>query len=241
MAAKDGSGILSKSHAQLASPLVALQSPFDHLQPLAATRGVPPTRAVRAVRAMQLRLSASFNYHFLGSFWQPQYEIVNILNESDEHALQRLEQFMRPEENGTCLKCEGIFLQRLRARLADPPALSALERVQVVREIVDSLASDPLIASMHTVETLHAHFRAGAARSIDRRKQLPTRLVASQSLVRWSKLHKVNLGKKWRPAPSIRQKILKTKRVKEQVSTRILTGHDMYVQEANRQRQRRRR
>ena len=127
----------------------------------------------------------------------------------------------------------------MRARLADPPALSELERVQVVREVVDSLASDPLIASMHLVENLHAHARAGAARSLDRRKQLPCRLFASQGLVRWNSLHKRRLGKNWRPVPSIRQQILKTKRVKEQASTRVLTGHDMYVKEANRQRQRR--
>ena len=36
--------------------------------------------------------------------------------QNDEHALEIPDRVMHPEQNGACLKCEGIFLQRLRAR-----------------------------------------------------------------------------------------------------------------------------
>ena len=234
MASKSRDGILFITHSKLASPLFEMNSPYKHLGVIAESHGQLLTSGLRTSRGVQLRLSASFSFHFLGTFWQPEFDMLQILNDSLEEALLRVDKLMNPDQHGTCLKCEGLFLLRLRTRLAEPPALSEAERVEVVVEVFSSTASDPLVASMHLVEGLHAHARAGAARSMDRRKQLPRRLFASQGLVRWSELHKKRLRGKLRPVPTIRQAILKTKRVKEQPTSRILTGHDAYVKVQNR-------
>ena len=200
---------------------------------MAESRGRLRTSGLRTARAVQPRLSASLNFHFLGIFSQPEFHMLQILNDSLEEALPKVDRFMNPNQHGICTKCEGLFLQRLRSRLGEPPALSEPERVEVVTEVFSSVASDPLVASMHLVEGLHAHASAGIARSIDRRKQLPHRLFASQGLVRWSALHKKRVGGQMQPVPSIRQTILKTKRPKEETTSRIMTGHDAYVKEQN--------
>ena len=130
----------------------------------------------------------------------------------------------------------GFVLRRLRDRPNEPPLLSQAEMVSVVREVFSSVADDPLIASAHSLEGLHAHTRAGMARSIDRRKQIPRRLAACQTLVRWAFLHKTRLGNRLRPVGLIKKKIMKNKRLAEEPFSRVLTGHDMYVKQANRER-----
>ena len=176
---------------------------------------------------MQVRLSASFSYHFLGTFWQPQFKFIDILSYNDHDGLIRINRFMHPEEHNACTGCEGLFLRRLRQRLAEPPLLTPGEMLVVVKEVSTSLACDPLLASMHQVEDLHAHARIAAARSTDRRKHLPVRIFSGQYFSRWPTLHITKMG-----PLSIRQTILKTKRVRP-LKPRTLTGHDIYVKRAN--------
>ena len=124
-----------------------------------------------------------------------------------------------------------MFLCRLRERLKEPPLPTRHEQVIVTKEVYTSLDSDPLIASMHLVEGLHAHAVISCSRSMDRCKQLPRRIFAGQSLNPWQFLHTRRIGKRERLVDSIKQVLLKTKRVAPK-STRVLTGHDMYIKDA---------
>ena len=200
-----GTGILYKTHSRLAAPLFATDSPLTALLPIATERGVSRSRGVRTARAIVLRLSASFDFHFLGTFWHQQYKLLEILADSEADATNRIDRFMHPEREQRCSKCEGLFLGRLRDRLNEPPLLSPAEMASVVREVFSSVADDPLLASAHILEGYHAHARAGMARAMDRRKQLPRRIAACQTLVRWTFLHKSRLGKRLLPIASVRK------------------------------------
>ena len=78
-----GTGILYKTHSRLAAPLFATDSPLTALLPIATERGVSRSRGVRTARAIVLRLSASFDFHFLGTFWHQQYKLLEILADSE--------------------------------------------------------------------------------------------------------------------------------------------------------------
>jgi hypothetical protein len=171
MVAEDG--ILHQVHCMLAQPVCQADSPIYLMLRLVPDDTARTLKGMRLSRGMQLRLSASFNHRFLGLFWNEQYTHLRILNEGEEARRHRLTKFMAPVEHQTCRKCEGQFLQQVRARLAAPPALSVDEQVQVTVEAYGSIAEDPLVVSMHLVEALHSSTRQAAARSMDRRKKLP--------------------------------------------------------------------
>ena len=178
-------------------------------------------------------MSASFNYHFLGTFWQKQFQFVEVVTCTEDAGLAMMDRLLHPDLHNVCQQCEGLFLRRLRQRLSVPPALSLHEKFMVTKEIYSDLACDPLLASMHEVEELHAHARVAAARSMDRRKQLPTRLFCGQYLSRWKTLHERKMGKLLRSPLTVKQTILKRL---QPVVPRTLTGHDIFVKRANEER-----
>ena len=127
-------------------------------------------RAARAARKMQLRLSADFFFGFLGTFWNEQYSLLQMLDSSLEERTRFLQTFTAP--NPLCLKCLGLFIRRLRERLAAPPQLSPDEMLCVVMDVLESIAEDPHLVSMHLVNDMHAASRQIGAWTMDRRKIL---------------------------------------------------------------------
>ena len=144
-------GILHQVHVMMCEPLFSADSPLLMLNRSFAGRGA------RISRGMQLRLSASFRHRFLGTFWSEELAIIRILDEELELQLQRLEVLVVP--GGECLKYKGSFIHRLRDRLTAAPVLTPEEMLTVVLGILDAVAEDPLICSMHDVELLHAASR----------------------------------------------------------------------------------
>ena len=220
-------GIAHKVHAMMAALLFSDTSPFWKLLSFAAAHSLTKRRAIRVFRTMQLRLSAAFRVRFLGNFWSEAYMCVLVLDLSPEEQIAWLQRFMSPGQK--CPKCEGPFIQRLRARLAAPPQLTPEEMLEVIITVMNSLAEDPLVLSMHDVELLHAHARSIGARSMDRRKRLPVSLFSCQFLQRWTSRHKARMKKNFRPAQSVRQKILKRKRPSK---TRQVSAHNIFVKDA---------
>ena len=109
LAASDG--ILHKTHSAFSAVLFAMDSPLG-VRPLAEACGAY-TRCWKRARAIHVRLSALFSYHFLGTFWQPQFKFIDILSYNDHDGLIRINRFMHPEEHHACTGCEGLFLRRL--------------------------------------------------------------------------------------------------------------------------------
>ena len=100
--------------------------------------------------------------------------------------------------------------------------------LNIILEVVSSLCEDPLVASMHDVEDLHAAARQVAARSMSRRKRRPTRFFTCQSLTRWNRRHQLRMGKAYRPPSSVKQKITKKKDVK---FNKRVSGHNLFVRD----------
>ena len=220
-------GVLHKTHSRISSPVFAVDSPLLQLVPVLPHWRNRWTKA----RGLHVRMSASFVFHFLGTFWEPQFKMALVLECEGQEALDMISKLLQVDLHGTCPRCEGIFLVRLRERLLEPPLLSLQDQLLVVVEVYTSLACDPLITSMHLVEGLHSHSRVATARSMDRRKQLPRRIFSGQALSRWQYIHVEAMGPMKREVPSIKQVIQKTKRVQPKTS-RVLVGHDLFVKDA---------
>ena len=220
-------GVLHKTLSRISSPVFAVDSPLLQLVPVLPHGRNRWTKA----RGLHVRMSASFVFHFLGTFWEPQFKMVLVLECEGQEALDMISKLLQVDLHGTCPRCEGIFLVRLRERLLEPPLLSLQDQLLVVVEVYTSLACDPLITSMHLVEGLHSHSRVSTARSMDQRKQLPRRIFSGQALSRWQYIHVEAMGPMKREVPSIKQVIQKTKRVQPKTS-RVLVGHDMFVKDA---------
>ena len=105
--------------------------------------------------------------------------------------------------------------------------------MQVVLEIFENLAEDPLIASMHELEGLHAGARSVCARSMFRRKRLPVSVFATQSLTRWRTVHGSRLGKMRREVLSVRKHIMKKPKTR---GPRTKCGFNMFVRAENKSR-----
>ena len=224
----DENGILHQVNVMMCKPLFSTDSPLLMLN------GSFTSRGARISRGMQLRLSAAFCHRFLGTYWSEELAVLRILDEEHEQQLRRLEALVAPPA-GKCLKCEGSFIHRLRVRLTAPPALTREEMLTVVLDLLDAVAEDPLICSMHDVELLHAFSRQSGARCMDRRKKLPVSMFSSQALTRWSKLHRSRLGKRFRQPLSVRKMILKQKQRKlaeETGKTREMLAHNLFVSDA---------
>ena len=225
-------GILRDVHRMLAEPLFAPDSPLRQLLHVAKTRLIQPAQGIRLSRGLHLRLSGSFRYRFLLLFWENPMEMFRVLRETPAEQLIRIRQFTSPSEN-RCSKCEGLFLLRLRERLNAPPLLADEEKVQVVLEIFENLAEDPLIASIHELEGLHAGARSVCARSMCRRKRLPVSVFATQSLTRWRTLHGSRLGGTRRKVLSVRKHLLKKPKTR---GSRTSCGFNMFVRAENKSR-----
>ena len=180
-------GILHDVHVSLAEPLFALDSPLRLLLKLADANATSPDRGIRVCRAMQIRLSASFRARVKGIWWERPWTMVQVLCEARDAQLVRVRTLV--ETDPFCRKCQGRFLIMLRTRLVAAPVLTLDEQLTVVLEIFTSLANDPLIASIHELEGLHASSRALLARSMCRRKRMPVSVFATQALIRWKGVH----------------------------------------------------
>ena len=136
--------------------------------------------------------------------------VFRILDVGPEEQLEFLRKLVEPRDGEKiCLKCLGKILFKLIERLSAPPALSLQEEFEILLEICEGIAEDPLIVSAHEVEDLHSASRQLVARSIDRRKTLPVSVFSTQSLTRWSTRHKSHMGRTFVPADSLRMHILK--------------------------------
>ena len=89
---------------------------------------------------------------------------------------------MAPNEHNSCQTREEQFLQRLRSRLAAAPVFSLDEQVQTTVDVIESVAEDPLVVSMHLGEVLPAYSRHNFARSLDGRETLPVTMSCSEYL-----------------------------------------------------------
>ena len=137
---------------------------------------------------------------------------------------------------GTCPKCDGKFLLGLRDRLNAPPDLTIQEKVQVVDDVLTSVAEDPLVMSMHEVEVLHAGLKNAGARGSLKRKRMPTATFVGQSLSRWVKLSDDMLGSNKRAADPVRKHILKQSRAERGGANRATSGHNLFMSEENERR-----
>ena len=154
-----------------------------------------------------------------------------MLNASAEERLNTLRILLSPELHNVCAKCEGTFLARLRSRLTAPPQLSLEEQLEIVMEMLTSIAEDPMLVSMHQVEILHAQAKNSGVRSSIRRRKMPVTLTASQCLVRWQSLQASRIGDKKRVVDSVRKHI-----VKRRVAPlpREKCGHNCFLKENER-------
>ena len=155
---------------------------------------------------------------------------VQVLSEPRDIQLERVRVFVVTDP--LCPKCQGRFLIMLRERLRAPPALMLEEQLTVVIDIFISLASDPLIASIHGFEGLHAASRCLLARSMDRRKKMPVTAFATQALTRWCAMHRSRMGKRLLPVQSVKNHILKRARTPKFACSK--SGHNMFVRKQNR-------
>ena len=156
-----------------------------------------------------------------------------FLEESKADQLARLRSLKR-----MCKQCAGLFWQRLFASFEKPPALSETQQIDMICNIMRSIAKDPYIVSMHSVENLHADSKQTMSRCMHRRKRLQTHVVAGQSLGRWSALHACALGKRRTKASkvSIKARLKKPKVYKPRQGRRGQDGHCAFVAEQNLQR-----
>ena len=220
-------GILHKVHVMLCASLCNPAGVGNEaLKVLMGAFG--SNRAARIARQMQLRLSAAFRFRFLETWWNEEHSLLQMLDESPEERPLRIQRLMAP--NPRCIKCLGLFVLRLRERLAAPPPLSPEEMLAVVMEVLESIAEDPYLISMHFVEDLHAAGKQVGARSMDRRKRLPVHLFSCQTLQRWVVLHKSHLGVRYCAPLSVRKAILKPKA--QPAQARQVSGHNLFTKEA---------
>ena len=221
-------GISHQVHAMFADLIFSDASPFWKLLPFAAQHSLSKRRGVRVFRMMLLRLSAAFRARFQGTFWHDSFLLIRVLDMYLDEQVIWLRAFMNPGEE-KCRKCEGLFITRLRAQLSAPPQLTEEEMLSVCTDVLDSLAEDPLVLSMHPVELLHAGTRSICARSMDRRKRLPVSVFTCQYLQRWRARHISSLNKHFCPARSVKKTIQKKKASSK---VRQVSGHNVFTRDA---------
>ena len=221
-------GILHRVHQMLCEPLYNPEDLGGFSTMRVLMGAFDNHRAARVARKMQLRLSAAFRFRFLRMFWNEQYSLLQMLDSSPEERTRFLQTLTDP--NPRCLKCLGLFIRGLRERLAAPPQLSPDEILCVVIDVLESIAEDPYLVSMHLVEDMHAASRQIGARTMHRRKRLPVYLFSCQILQRWVVLHKSHLGNRYRAPLSVRKKILKQKA--QPAQARQVSGYNLFIKEA---------
>ena len=224
-------GILLTVQQQLASGLLEPTSDYQHLTRIAHAKNLSPTFCSNEMRALQLRMSASFRGRFLNTFWNDPWTIFQFIDANAEQKLVLLTSIF----SDGCPLCKGKFLVRLAERLQAPPLLSVAEQLAIVEEVLLSCAEDPLIISMYGVELLHAESRTIVQTSLTKRKQLPVTAYSSQHLSRMQALHKATVGKAFIEPESVKACLAKTPSLTG-ITHRRLTGHAMFCKQRNHER-----
>ena len=231
MVKKDG--ILFLTHKLLAEPILSDQSDFQFVSVMADDGGVDGSRRRAEMRGSQLRRSASFKHRFIEVYWRDPWTLWEMLDEEEDEQVEVLTRMFKPQ----CRKCQGIFIARLIERLNDEPVLSMPEKVQVTHALLESVAEDPMIASMYPVEQLHADSRQALAKCVDRAKRSPSTVTSSQVVGRFEGLHTRCVGKLKMIAPSVKKGIKNVKKnPKTRRARRAHTAHDLFVKSKNRER-----
>ena len=120
-------------------------------------------------------------------------------------------------------------------RFDEEPKLSEAEQIIVICVIMDSLAEDPYIVSMHGVEDLHADTKQTMSRCMHKRKKIQASIVAAQGLSRWKVLHGRFLGKHLatKKRMSVKSKIKEKPVLRIRTKPRKRDGHKVFTAEMN--------